>query len=194
MMKRTVVCVVVLAVASCGKDKAKTGDKVDPAKPTTEEPVAADPPPPKAPPKLPPMVELAFDEWGIKLMAPSGTAVTEVSPGDEEMKMPDNATLSTEVQCGMDIDISRHWKTDLDSFYDSGKKDTLDALKYMTDEKTATGFKIHYTGNAPIGAMYGVDTGLVVGDRLILCSGGLNRMTEEEAACVFAVCTSITAK
>jgi hypothetical protein len=134
---------------------------------------------------------MEFKDWKITFKAPAGTEVTNISPGDKAAKMPDNANLSTESTCGMDIDINRHWKSDLADFYDSAKKDELKDIKFLTDEKTDAGFKVYYTGNAPLGPMWGVEIGTVVGDRLVLCSAGMDRLTEEEAACVLAVCSSI---
>lgn len=195
--------VVVAALASCNK---KSKQEPPQTKPTTDEtnPVTPDPTttapaptpaPPAAPaPKVPDMADMEFKDWKIGFKAPAGTEVTNISPGDKAAKMPDNANLSTESTCGMDIDLSRHWKGDLADFYDSAKKDELKDIKFLTDEKTDAGFKVYYTGNAPLGPMWGVEFGTVVGDRLVLCSAGMDRLTEEEAACVLAVCSSIAGK
>lgn len=188
-----VVSCLLAIVPSCGKSTSK-GDKeqdtaAKPAVPTTAKPAEPEPAP-----KLPALAPMTFDAWGIKLDAPAGTRVIDLSPGDAELKMPDNAKLSTERSCGWDIEIDRHWKADVASFYESAKKDSLEGLTFLTDEKTDDGFTVHYTGKAPIGPMWGVDIGRVVGDRLVLCTAGMNRLTKEEAACVLAVCRSIAAK
>jgi len=187
-----VVSCLLAIVPSCGKSTSK-GDK-EQGTAATPEATKAKPAEPEPAPKLPALSPMTFDAWGIKLDAPAGTRVINVSPGDAELKMPDNAELSTDASCGWDIGIDRHWKADLASFYDSAKKDSLEDLTFLTDEKTADGFTVYYTGKAPIGPMWGVNIGRVVGDRLILCSAGMNRLTKEEAACVLAVCRSIAAK
>ena len=186
-----VVSCLLAIVPACGKSTSKSDKEAPAAKPEATVPKPAEPEPA---PKLPALSPMTFDAWGIKLDAPAGTRVINVSPGDAELKMPDNAKLSTESSCGWDIGIDRHWKADLASFYDSAKKDSLKDLTFLTDEKTDDGFVVYYTGKAPIGPMWGVNTGRVVGDRLILCSAGMNRLEKAEAACVLAVCRSIAAK
>jgi hypothetical protein len=155
---------------------------------------AADKATEKPAPKGPELAELSLDVWGIKLQAPKGATFGETEAIAKDDDMPGSTELDTSSSCGVKIDIYNHPKASLEEQYKNAKSDDLPDLKFMVDEKTDGGFKIHYTGNAPIGAMYGVNTGAVVGDRLLLCSSGMNRMTQEEAACVYSVCSTITGK
>jgi hypothetical protein len=162
---------------------AKAGDAPAPEPEPTPEPTVA-------PPKL---TEAAVGDWGIKVGLPDGAKVDAIEAGDAEMEMPDSTTLTVEDACGYDIELTRHWSKSLDSMYENSKKmvDGLTEVEWLKDEKTATGYTIHYKGKAPLGDMYGMSRGLVVGDRLVLCDSGLGRSEKHEAACLLAICESI---
>lgn len=177
--------------ADKGKDdKAKTDAKTDAAK-ADEKP--AEPEPAVALPKL---TEAPVADWGVKIGLPEGAAVGDVDAGDAEMEMPDSTDLSVESACGYDITLTRHWAKSLDSMYNNSKTGMVDGLtdvEWLEDVKTDTGYTIHYKGKAPLGDMYGMSHGLVVGDRLILCDSGLGRSEKHEAACLLSICKSLTA-
>lgn len=196
----TLSALLLLTAAGCddkkadGKETAKKDDKAADAK---KDDKAADA---KAEPKAPEpvaikMAESGVKEWGVKFMLPEGAAVGELEEGDAEYEMPDSTTLSTEKACGYDIDLTRHWKKSLDSMYENSKKaaDGLTEVEFLKDEKTDTGYTVHYKGKAPLGDMYGASTGVVVGDRLVLCDSGLGRQEQAEAACVLSVCSTVAA-
>lgn len=167
-------------------DKAKGDDKKGGGDAKAEEKKPAEPPAPK-------LADAEIKEWQVKLQLPEGAAVTELEEGDADMEMPDSATLTTEKACGYDIDLTRHWKKSLDSMYENSKKaaDGLTEIEFLKDEKTDTGYTVHYKGKAPLGDMYGASTGIVIGDRLVLCDSGLGRQEKHEAACVLAVCSTV---
>ena len=143
--------------------------------------------------ELPQLTPTPVQGWGIQIGLPAGAAVGEIDEGDEELEVPDNVTISTEKACGYDVELSRHWAKNLDSTYTDAKgiANGLTNVKYLKDEKSGKGFTIHFVGQAPLGEMYGMSTGLVVGDRLILCDSGLGRQEKNEADCVLYVCSSI---
>jgi hypothetical protein len=175
-----------------GKADAKAGD----AGKAPDDAKVKDEPEAKAEPeaKVPELSPLAIEAWKVEISAPAGTKVGELEEGDAELEMPDSVTLSTEGACGYDVELNRHWKKSFDKFYDDAKTaapDGLSDVKYLVDEKTDAAFAVHYAGKAPLGDMYGANTGLVVEDRLILCGAGLGRMEPQEAACVLAVCKSL---
>lgn len=175
------------------EETAKSGDpKKEEAGGTTG--AAAEPAEPAI--ELPALTDADVGDWGIAIGLPEGAAVGEVDAGDKEMGMPDSVTLSTEKACGYDIELSRYGTDVLDSMYESSKKtsDGLEDVEYLTDEKTETGYTIHYKGKAPLGDMYGMSRGLVVGDKLVLCDAGLSRFEREEAACLLHLCKSIKPK
>ncbi|MEX1364062.1 MAG: hypothetical protein AB1Z98_13115 [Nannocystaceae bacterium] len=173
--------------AAAKSDAAKPGDaKADDAK-------AAEPAPePEA--ALPKLVETDLADWSIKISLPEGAKLGEAEAGDEDMEMPDSITVDTEDACGYDIDLTRHWAKSLDSMYDNSKKmvDGLTEVEWIKDDKTDKGYTVHYKGKAPLGDMYGMATGTVVGDRLVLCDSGLGRSEKDEAACLLSVCETIT--
>lgn len=142
---------------------------------------------------LPKLAEAEIKDWGIKLSLPEGVTPGEAEAGDADMEMPDSMKLGTEEACGYDIDLTRHWSKSLDSMYENSKGmvDGLTDVEWIKDEKTDKGYTIHYKGKAPLGDMYGMSTGLVVGDRLVLCDSGLGRQEKHEAECLLAVCSTI---
>lgn len=178
-------------------DKAKGDKKTPDAKagdPATPEPEAKPEPTPEPAAALPKLTEAAVGDWGIKIGLPEGAAVAEIEAGDAELEMPDSTDLPVESACGYDIELTRHWAKSLDSMYTNSKTGMVDGLtdvEWLKDEKTATGYTIHYKGKAPLGDMYGMSRGVVVGDRLILCDSGLGRSEKHEAACLLAICESI---
>jgi hypothetical protein len=175
------------------KADAKGDVKADAKADAKAEPTPEPAPEPAAKQELT-ATELA--DWGVKVGLPAGAKAGAVEAGDAELEMPDSIDLATEGACGYDIDLTRHWKKSFDSMYDNSKKmvDGLTEVKWLKDEKTATSYTIHYVGKAPLGDMYGAATGLVVGDRLILCDAGLGRLEEKQAACVLEICSSIAPK
>lgn len=173
------------AAADKKGDEAKTDDKAAP-EPEAEAP-AEDAKP------LPKLAEAEIKDWSIKLSLPEGVTPGEAEAGDAEMEMPDSMKLGTEAACGYDIDLTRHWAKSLDSMYENSKGmvDGLTDVEWIKDEKTDKGYTIHYKGKAPLGDMYGMSTGLVVGDRLVLCDSGLGRQEKHEAECLLSVCSTI---
>lgn len=192
--------VLLIAAVACDKktdDKAgeKTEDKKAPEAKAGEAPAPTPEPEAKPEPALPKLTESAVGDWGIKVGLPEGAKVEEIEAGDAELEMPDSTTLTVESACGYDIDLTRHWAKSLDSMYENSKKGMVDGLtevEFLKDEKTDTGYTIHYKGKAPLGDMYGMSRGVVVGDRLILCDSGLGRSEKHEAACLLSICESIT--
>lgn len=199
-MKKVVYSVVLIAsfAMGCGKsaEKPKDAPAEKPAASGAETPKAEEPKaPPAAEKPLPKLTMTEIKKLEIQIGLPEGAAVGEITEGDASMEMPDSVTISTEKACGFDVDVTRHWKKSLDSMYTNGKKmaDGLEKVSYLTDEKTDAGFTVHYKGKTPLGEVYGMSTGLVVGDRLVLCDSGMGRQEAHEAACVLSVCKSITA-
>ena len=151
-------------------------------------------PAPAAAPKLD-LAEITLDAWGLKVQAPKGATFGATEAPNKDLEMPGSTTITTTSACGVDVEIYSHPKATLGEHYNAAKDtDGLKGVSFMVDEKTDAGFKTHFTGKAPIGPMYGASTGTVIGDRVMLCSSGLNRMTASEAACVYAVCSTIAAK
>ena len=199
MTKTTILLSTLFLVTSvaCGKkDGAKKDDKTA-SKKTDDAPAKADegpepePEPTVAPPKL---TATAVGDWGIQIGVPEGGSVGEIEAGDAAMEMPDSTTVVVEAACGYDIDLTRHWAKSLDSMYENAKTGMVDGLsevEWLEDEKTDAGYVIHYKGKAPLGDMYGMSRGVVVGDRLVLCDSGLGRFEQKEAACLLTVCKSI---
>jgi hypothetical protein len=171
------------------KDDKKTPDvKADGGDPATPEPEAT------PEPALPKLAEATVGDWGIKIGLPEGAAVGEIEAGDAELEMPDSTDIPVESACGYDIELTRHWAKSLDSMYNNSKTGMVDGLtdvEWLADEKTDAGYTIHYKGKAPLGDMYGMSRGVVVGDRLILCDSGLGRAEKHEAACLLSICKSI---
>ncbi len=202
LITTTLSCLLLVSFAGCdekkdAKKEAKAGDKKADAKKGDAKKDDAKAAEAKPEAKAPELTPIDVADWGIKISVPAGAKVGEVDAGDADMEMPDNTSLSTEAGCGYDVDLSRHWAKSLTSMYENDKKgmpDGLTEVTWLKDEKTDTSFTLHYKGKAPLGDMYGASTGLVVGDRLVLCSdSGMGRLEEKEAACVLAVCSSMAA-
>jgi len=203
LISTTLSCLLLVSFAGCddkkdAKKEAKPGDeaaaKKDDATPGDVK--AEEVPTPEVDVTPPELTATAVADWGVQVGVPEGSKLGEAEAGDADMEMPDSLTIATESACGIDVELTRHWAKSLDSMYENSKKgvEGLTEVEWVKDEKTETSYTIHYKGKAPLGDMYGASTGLVVGDRLVLCEdAGLGRLEAKEAACVLAVCSSLTA-
>ncbi len=187
-----------LTACDSKKEEEKKDDSAKKDEPKAEEAAGDGAAPAPAEPEvpMPALTDADVGDWGVTIGLPEGAAVGEVEAGDAELEMPDGATVSTEKACGFDIDLSRHSAGVLDAMYEASKKTSegLESIEFLTDEKTEAGYTVHYKGTAPLGDMYGMATGVVVGEKLVLCDSGLGRFEKQEAACLLHVCKSLKPK